>query len=175
MFNLLSIMPLDSDADVLLGFLAVFFIFIVIGSIIALICSIITIIGQWKVFEKAGRPGWAAIIPFYNNWVLFELGDVNPAFIFFGIGGSILAAIPNSINVIAREYPVLYPISIILSLISIGLSITMIVFTIKACMRLAEKFGKHPMYGLGLAFLAVVFFPLLGFDKNAVYTETKNK
>lgn len=27
---------------------------------------ILQIIGFWKVFVKAGRPGWAALIPFYN-------------------------------------------------------------------------------------------------------------
>lgn len=24
----------------------------------------------WKVFTKAGQPGWAALIPFYNTWIL---------------------------------------------------------------------------------------------------------
>lgn len=24
----------------------------------------------WKVFTKAGQPGWAAIVPFYNTWIL---------------------------------------------------------------------------------------------------------
>ena len=27
---------------------------------------IVTIAGMWKTFEKAGKPGWAAIIPIYN-------------------------------------------------------------------------------------------------------------
>jgi uncharacterized membrane protein YhaH (DUF805 family) len=24
----------------------------------------------WKVFTKAGQPGWAALVPFYNHWIL---------------------------------------------------------------------------------------------------------
>jgi hypothetical protein len=28
---------------------------------------------MWKVFTKAGKPGWASIIPIYNTWVLFEI------------------------------------------------------------------------------------------------------
>ena len=28
---------------------------------------------MWKIFEKAGRPGWAAIIPIYNIIVLLEI------------------------------------------------------------------------------------------------------
>lgn len=31
------------------------------------------IAGFWKTFEKAGKPGWAAIIPIYNVIVLLEI------------------------------------------------------------------------------------------------------
>jgi hypothetical protein len=39
----------------------------------ALTVAIITIVGMWKVMEKAGKPGWAAIIPIYNIIVLLEI------------------------------------------------------------------------------------------------------
>jgi hypothetical protein len=38
-----------------------------------LIVGVISIIGMWKVYEKAGKPGWAAIIPIYNIIVLLEI------------------------------------------------------------------------------------------------------
>jgi hypothetical protein len=38
-----------------------------------IIVSVITIIGQWKVYSKAGQPGWAAIIPIYNTIVLLQI------------------------------------------------------------------------------------------------------
>ncbi|MBX3412688.1 MAG: signal peptidase I [Pirellulales bacterium] len=34
---------------------------------------IVVIIGLWKTFQKAGKPGWASIIPFYNMYVLTEI------------------------------------------------------------------------------------------------------
>ena len=34
---------------------------------------IVPLIGTWKVYEKAGKPGWACIIPFYNWIVLVEI------------------------------------------------------------------------------------------------------
>jgi hypothetical protein len=37
------------------------------------IFSILAIVGLWKIFDKAGKPGWAAIIPFYNIIVLLEI------------------------------------------------------------------------------------------------------
>ena len=29
--------------------------------------------GAWKTFVKAGKPGWAAIVPFYNFWVMIQI------------------------------------------------------------------------------------------------------
>ena len=38
-----------------------------------IIVYVITVAGMWKVFEKAGKPGWAAIIPIYNYIVMLEI------------------------------------------------------------------------------------------------------
>jgi hypothetical protein len=38
---------------------------------LAIIVAIIA--GFWKVFVKAGKPGWAAIVPIYNVIVLLEI------------------------------------------------------------------------------------------------------
>jgi len=34
-----------------------------------LLIALFVIVAMWKVFAKAGRPGWAAIIPIYNMYV----------------------------------------------------------------------------------------------------------
>ena len=34
---------------------------------------ILMIVSMWKVYEKAGKPGWASIIPIYNIIVLLEI------------------------------------------------------------------------------------------------------
>jgi len=44
-----------------------------------LIAMVLMIIANWKIFTKAGREGWKAIIPIYNNWVLFEIAGMNGA------------------------------------------------------------------------------------------------
>jgi len=47
------------------------------GSFFALIVQLAVVAFflavAWKIFEKAGRPGWAAIIPIYNVIVLLEI------------------------------------------------------------------------------------------------------
>ncbi len=41
--------------------------------LIYLVFLILMIVAGWKVYVKAGKPGWAYIIPFYNIIVLLEI------------------------------------------------------------------------------------------------------
>jgi hypothetical protein len=33
----------------------------------------VVIAGIWKVYEKAGQPGWAAIVPIYNFYIMLKI------------------------------------------------------------------------------------------------------
>lgn len=44
-----------------------------LGLIIWLVVVVIMIAALWKVFAKAGQPGWAAIIPIYNAIVWLQM------------------------------------------------------------------------------------------------------
>jgi hypothetical protein len=51
------------------GLLAVLgaYLFVVLGmAVFAIVCL-------WKVYEKAGKPGWACLVPIYNIVVLLEI------------------------------------------------------------------------------------------------------
>ena len=53
----------------LVAFFAAFaFVFIAIG--------LVMLIGMWKVFTKAGQPGWAVLIPVYNFIVLLRVAGL---------------------------------------------------------------------------------------------------
>ncbi|MES2216125.1 MAG: DUF5684 domain-containing protein [Patescibacteria group bacterium] len=41
--------------------------------VIWLAVLLLIVISYWKVFSKAGQPGWASIIPIYNIIVLFRI------------------------------------------------------------------------------------------------------
>jgi len=43
---------------------------IVVGAIILFI---ILVAAQWRIYTKAGKPGWAAIVPIYNTLILLEI------------------------------------------------------------------------------------------------------
>jgi hypothetical protein len=42
-------------------------------TIIYLAIIVVLIASEWKVFTKAGKPGWACIIPIYNVIVMLEI------------------------------------------------------------------------------------------------------
>ncbi|MCR5099477.1 MAG: DUF5684 domain-containing protein [Lachnospiraceae bacterium] len=41
--------------------------------VVAIIWYILVIIGDWKIFEKAGKPGWHSLIPFLNLYDEYDL------------------------------------------------------------------------------------------------------
>ena len=45
----------------------------VIVVVIELALAIVMIAGLWKTFEKAGQPGWGAIVPFYNAYLMCKI------------------------------------------------------------------------------------------------------
>ena len=89
---------------------------------------ILMIAACWKIYTKAGQPGWACIIPIYNIYIWCKIVG-RPAW------WIILMLIPF-VNFI---------VGIVL------------------CIDLAKSFGKGVGFGIGLALLGIIFFPILGF------------
>lgn len=44
-----------------------------VGILIYLVVVVFEIASMWRLFTKAGRPGWGAIIPFYNIYLLCKI------------------------------------------------------------------------------------------------------
>jgi hypothetical protein len=41
--------------------------------IVEIIWIVLVVAGLWKTFVKAGQPGWGAIIPFYNIYLMIKV------------------------------------------------------------------------------------------------------
>jgi hypothetical protein len=96
--------------------------------IVYLAIIVLMIASMWKVFTKAGKPGWAAIVPIYNLIVMCEIAG-KPAW-----------------------WVVLFLIPIVSLIASFIIMI-----------GIANAFGKSAGFGIGLALLGFIFFPMLGF------------
>ena len=101
---------------------------LVLFWIVWLALSVLVIVSMWKVFTKAGKPGWGAVIPIYNVYLLLKIAG-KPGW-----------------------WLVLYFIPLV-----------NIVIAIIACIGVAQSFGKGACFGVGLALLGIVFFPILAF------------
>jgi len=98
------------------------------AAIIMLALVVFILAGIWKAFTKAGKPGWASIIPIYNIIVLLE---------------------------IARK-PLWWIVLFLIPIVSIVVAIIVYI-------EVAKNFGKGAGFGIGLALLGPIFWPILGF------------
>lgn len=131
-FNLLLLAQDDLNpaaAAGVIGILGAQLFCIFILMLIAMIPAIAMMAGMWKLFEKAGHPGWAAIVPIYKWYIMNEIAGKDVMWF-------ILTLVPCA-NIVA-------------------------IFVIS--MDAAKNFGKDPAYGVGLALLPFIFFPILGFS-----------
>lgn len=44
-----------------------------ISGLIGLAFAVLAIVGMWKIFTKAGEPGWYSIIPIWNTIVMIKI------------------------------------------------------------------------------------------------------
>jgi len=64
--------------------------FLIVMWIVMLAFAVLAIIGLWKTLNKAGLPGWAAIIPFYNEYNVVKLSNRPVYFFWIMLGCSLL-------------------------------------------------------------------------------------
>lgn len=114
----------DSGAStgVALVFTLVYFLFL-------FVFVAVVVASMWKIFTKAGKEGWAAIIPIYNTIVTLEIvGRPTWWLVWY------LVPVAN------------------------------VVVSIIVALDLAKVFGKSAGYGLLLAFVPLVGYPMLAFS-----------
>jgi hypothetical protein len=132
---------LASGWEALAGFVAGFAIFM-------LIIIILIIIGSMRVFKKAGKPMWAAIIPIYSTYVLLQI-----------IRKPVWWMVPLIVLPILDSIVDMGMVGNIISLICF-------VFVIMALYNLAKVFGRGIGFALGLIILNPIFMMILGFGKS---------
>lgn len=45
----------------------------IFGMLVVFAIAAIFIVAMWKIYTKAGQPGWASLVPFYNILVLLKI------------------------------------------------------------------------------------------------------
>ncbi len=165
--------------------------FVVVFTIIALAVSVLVIVAMWKMFEKAGEPGWASLIPFYNSYVLFKISwgngwffllSIVPSFLYqmvnFGYITNIIRAIINggmngNFN---NAYIASFASRAVLSgFLMFILWAGMLAVHIILCIKLAKVFGQGGGFACGLFFLGAIFYCIIAFSKDIHYVGIPGK
>ena len=106
-------------------------------SLLILAFVLLVIISMWRVYERAGEPGWAVLIPFYNMYVLTKVAGLS--------GWWAVAMFIPLINIIA-----LFVVSI----------------------AVARRFDRGAGFGVGLALLPMIFYPILAWGEEGPVART---
>ena len=117
-----------TNSDIPQGFANFLMGTIIVFSVIVVICAVLILVAQIKMFKKGNQPGWAAIVPFYNQYVQCKMVGVNPWWILIVIGASFLGGIP-----------------VIGSLLTMAVSLY---FTILLGVSTARAFGKDDAFAI---------------------------
>lgn len=116
----------------------------ILGFVFLLVLAwvIVNIVANWKIFTKAGQPGWGSIIPFYSNYIECK--------IFWGNGWLFLA-------------PIACGLLNFLPLVGKLFAAIVVVFGFMTSLKKAESFGEGFGFAFGLFLLAPIFNMILAF------------
>jgi hypothetical protein len=95
----------------------------------------IWLISLWKVFTKAGQPGWAVLIPIYNLIVLLRIAGL-------------------------AWYWVFAPLILLIPVLG---AIAYTVLAVMCIHRISTRFGQGVGFTIGLTLLGPIFWLILGF------------
>jgi hypothetical protein len=99
---------------------------------------VLEIAALWKVFVKAGHPGWAAIIPIWNLYILLKVIGRPPWWLLLFLVGVIVPFVGW---------------------------ILLLVLGVIIALDLAKSFAKSTGFAVGLFLLNFIFVPILGFGE----------
>ena len=158
----------------------------VTSNLISFALFVLMIVALWRIFDKAGEHGWASLIPFYKDYVLYKVSGKKNLFwgflicsilnigavaafvvLFFVIAFGVLNTVNyNPSDDVLMTYGF---VIIIAGLVLVVCGILCIVFRAMQCAGLAKSFGVSGGFAVGLFFLPHIFYSILAFGRNYMY------
>jgi len=139
MTSLLAQASGNEEAALAAGLIAFFAAFALVFAAIA----VVTLIDMWKVFTKAGHPGWAVLIPVYNFILLLRIAGL-------------------------AWYWVFTPLIILIPILG---AIAYLVWVVWVHHRISTRFGQGVGFAIGLVLLSPIFWLILGFGSSKYVAE----
>ena len=117
-------------------------------GLLILALLVLSIVAGWKIFSKAGEPGWGSLVPFYHSYIEFK--------IFWGNGWLFLV-------------PIVFTLLSAIPVIGVLFTIANIVIVVLSKYKKSLAFGEGIGFCLGLFFLPTIFNLILGLSEKYKY------
>ncbi|MBQ3139674.1 MAG: hypothetical protein IJB68_09235 [Ruminococcus sp.] len=158
----------------------VFFIifFIIYGLILlaSLAMAVVQIIATWKLYEKAGEPGWTSIVPvyYYMQQIKIATGSFKLAWIYLGltavyIVGCLVMSFAEFIEN-SDMADIILIVSVIICFITI---IPICVIAGYIYYMFPKSYGKSQLFCILSIFFPQIMVIIMGFDKSTQYVGPK--
>ncbi len=130
------------------------------GIVLGILVATLVIIAQWKIYTKAGRPGWACLIPVYSDITMLKICKMSPWLLLLN-----LLPLVNDLMVIFGYG---------MFLVSMLAYVIPCILSVMICIKLAHAFGKGEGFAVGLMLIPLIFYPILAFG-NAQYQKEEDE
>ncbi len=147
---------------------------------VSIIVYVLSVIGMWISFRKAGRWGWLSIIPVVNTIMICLIGwrKAWPFVLEVIIGGVglLLAGIGGLMAVFTTDAIVDFSAVSILWLVIIGciLMVVALIVYIMMTHRFSKSFGHGAGWTVGLILIPLIMYLVLAFGKSEYIYEKKH-
>lgn len=160
---------------VVFGAVAAFYIGIMVFS---LALTVVILVAEYKLFEKAGEAGWKAIIPFYSTLVMSKIATgkktlgaiwiaLYSVFMIFYMGfySRQMMMTLNSSHMSASDAASMMFSALFILVLSIGAA----VLTGILMFKFAKSYGKSEGWCVAMIFLSGILIIAMGFDRELKY------
>ncbi|HUC79230.1 MAG TPA: DUF5684 domain-containing protein [Candidatus Saccharimonadales bacterium] len=124
--------------------------------ILLILIFLLMLASFWKTLEKAGKPGWITLVPFYNLWTLSEIGSLP------GWWGLFIIFSYDWLDSKETLYVRIF-------------SFFCFIFYVQIIQGVSRNFKKKSIFSIVLALLPFIGYPILGFGQSKYKVASRDK
>ncbi len=159
-----------------LVFVIFFLVFYGIILLASLAVAVVQIIATWKLYEKAGEPGWSSIVPiyYYMQQIKIATGSFKLAWIYLGLSAVytlVCCLIP--LAELADSPDTAMTITVIAMILCVVIIVPICIIAGYVSYMFAKSYGKSQAFCILSIFFPQIMVIIMGFDKTTQYVGPK--
>lgn len=152
----------------------VFLLFIIYGIVllISLAMAVLQIIATWKLYEKAGEPGWSSIVPvyYYMQQVKIATGSYMLGWVYLGLTVVYTIACYSMLLAgLADDNETAMLILVIVMIICLIIIVPICIIAGYISYMFAKSYGKSLVFCVLSIFFPQIMVIIMGLDKSTQY------